>query len=157
MDYSLLLIVIKASSLTGYVKEHEYKVKEGLVCKNSGVTTRNNSKFANNSKIDNKLNSDFIVDDDIKDFKYSESENEEVKELLDLFSEPRMAKRIFKSKNKKYIYCLGIIDYLQKYTFKKAIEHRLKKIVHGDQASAVDSTLYAFRLEKFVQTHLINN
>lgn len=81
---------------------------------------------------------------------------EEQDELENLFREPRMIRRIFRSENQKYIYCLGIIDYLQKYDFKKAIEHKLKRIVHDDRASAVDSKLYAFRLQKYVNKHLFD-
>jgi hypothetical protein len=85
------------------------------------------------------------------------SESEQDKEELEkLFREPRMIRRIFRSRNKKYIYCLGLIDYLQKYDLKKAIEHKLKKIVHDDRASAVDSKLYAFRMEKFLKKHLLD-
>ena len=37
---------------------------------------------------------------------------EDQDELELMFREPRMIRRIFRSESKKYIYCLGIIDYL---------------------------------------------
>lgn len=78
-------------------------------------------------------------------------------ELERIFSDQsRMIRRIFTSSNGKYIYVLGIIDYLQKYNLKKAIEHRLKKLVHDDRASAVDSKLYACRLKQFVSKYLLD-
>jgi len=84
-----------------------------------------------------------------------DSQNNENEDLEVMFREPKLIRRIFRSKNKKYVYCLGIIDYLQKYDLKKAIEHRVKRIVHDDKASAVDSKLYAIRLQKFVNKNIL--
>lgn len=106
-----------------------------------------------------------LVDSDLMDYSLlliiieKDDSNQESKlELERLFSEQsRMIRRMFASSNGKYIYVLGLIDYLQKYNLKKAIEHRLKKLVHDDRASAVDSKLYAYRLNKFIAKHLLDS
>lgn len=133
-------------------------------------------KKVNDGLIDfNKHHADFIeetihsdlnmlVECDLMDYSLlliiiekDDSNPESKLELEKIFSEQsRMIRRIFPSSNGKYLYVLGIIDYLQKYNFKKAIEHRLKKLVHDDRASAVDSKLYAYRLSKFTTKHLLD-
>ena len=86
-------------------------------------------------------------------------ENEETKnEIEKLFSQPRMIRRIFKTENirgQQYIYCLGIIDYLQKYNFSKEIEHKFKRIIHDERASAVDPTLYSIRMMNFLKQNML--
>lgn len=77
------------------------------------------------------------------------------KDLERIYEETSLIRRIFRSSDNKYIYCIGIIDYLQKYNFKKKFEHKLKKIIHDNKASAVDSKLYAFRLKKFVDNQIL--
>lgn len=112
--------------------------------------------------LQNDLN--MLVDCDLMDYSLlliiiekDDSNPESKLELERIFSEQsRMIRRIFPSSNGKYIYVLGLIDYLQKYNLKKAIEHRLKKLVHDDRASAVDSKLYAYRLNKFVTKHVLD-
>lgn len=86
----------------------------------------------------------------------SDSESTIKDELEEIFKEPRLIRKVFPSDNGKYIYIIGLIDFLQKYNLKKAIEHRLKRIVHDDKASAVDSKLYAFRMHKFFQRHVFD-
>lgn len=79
-------------------------------------------------------------------------QNEEIERIL---LDPNLNKRIIRSSNDKYIYCLGIIDYLQEYDFKKHCEHKIKYMLYGNQASAVDSKLYAFRMQNFVNKYLL--
>jgi hypothetical protein len=65
--------------------------------------------------------------------------------------------RIFKSKNKKYIYCLGIIDYLQKFNMSKFLENKYKSIVYRKEAkfvSAVDPLIYSSRLVDFTKQYV---
>ena len=48
--------------------------------------------------------------------------------IIDVFGEQRYKNRVFKSKNGKYIYCLGIIDYLQRFNLSKFLENKYKSI-----------------------------
>jgi len=89
----------------------------------------------------------------IVDNSYKQADDRE--EIEKLFSEPKLIRKIIPSINGKYVYIIGIIDYLQTYNFKKAIEHKFKKIVHDDKASAVDPKLYAYRMKKFLSRHLL--
>lgn len=86
----------------------------------------------------------------------SSNNQDDKNELERIFSEPRLIRKVFPSSNGKYVYIIGIIDYLQKYNFKKALEHKVKKIVHDDRASAVDPKLYAYRMKKFLSRHLLD-
>lgn len=78
-------------------------------------------------------------------------------ELNLMLENSKLTRKLFISENKKYLYILGVIDYLQKYNFKKAIEHKIKKIIHDDRASAVDSKLYAYRMNKFISRNVFDN
>jgi len=77
--------------------------------------------------------------------------------VINLFGDPRCYRRIFKSKNGKYIYFMGIIDYLQKFNIKKFLENKYKGILYKKQIqtiSAVDPTIYSDRMLKFLQSNL---
>lgn len=82
---------------------------------------------------------------------------EQNEDLEKIYKDPSLIRRIFTSQNNRYIYCIGIIDYLQKYNFKKKFEHKFKYIFHKNNASAVDSKLYSLRMYKFLSTHLLDN
>ena len=61
------------------------------------------------------------------------------------------------SKDGKFIYFFGIIDYLQKYNFSKVLEHTVKVIrdpPRSRQISAVPSKLYAKRYIHFMRKHV---
>lgn len=62
--------------------------------------------------------------------------------------------RFFKKGSTKEFYCLGLIDFLQKYSFEKQCEYCCKRIFFRAEASAissVDPEAYATRMLKFCQ------
>jgi hypothetical protein len=81
--------------------------------------------------------------------------NNDDEEIIKLFKEPCLARRIFNHEKSPFIYCIGIIDYLQKYNLKKRMEHRFKYLIHKDNCSAVDSKLYALRMQKFLSKYML--
>jgi hypothetical protein len=77
--------------------------------------------------------------------------------IFNLFGDPRYCRRIFKSKNMKYIYIMGIIDYLQKFNAAKFFENKYKSIVYGNEikyVSAVDPMIYSERLYNFAKDNI---
>lgn len=63
----------------------------------------------------------------------------------------------FLSKNGKFIYHLGIIDYLQDYSTSKQLENLWKQHIlqHGNMISAVNPYDYALRFLKFMRDNVI--
>ena len=88
-------------------------------------------------------------------------EDSEYQNIINVFGEQRYRSRIFKSKKETYIYCIGIIDYLQKFNMSKFLENKYKSILYGEEikfVSAVDPTLYCKRMHEFaVQNIFITN
>jgi len=81
----------------------------------------------------------------------------EFKTVLDLMGEKRYLSRTFKSKNMKYIYIVGIIDYLQKFNASKFLENKYKSILYGNQikyVSAVDPIIYSQRMLDFSKDYI---
>jgi len=77
--------------------------------------------------------------------------------IINLFKDERYSKRIFVSKDKKYIYCLGIIDYLQLFNMGKFLENKYKSILFGDEVkhvSAVDPLMYSSRMLSFAKEYI---
>jgi hypothetical protein len=77
--------------------------------------------------------------------------------IFSLFGDPRYARRIVKSKNQKYIYVFGLIDYLQKFNVVKFFENKYKSIVYGNEikyVSAVDPMIYSDRLLSFAKENI---
>ena len=77
--------------------------------------------------------------------------------LNNLFGDFRCKRRIFKSQNQKYIYIMGIIDYLQKFNSAKFLENKYKTILYGDEiryVSAVDPTIYSERMFDFAKNFI---
>ncbi len=77
--------------------------------------------------------------------------------IFSLFGDKRYCSRIFKSRNSKYIYILGIIDYLQKFNVAKFFENKYKSLVYGSQVryvSAVDPMIYADRMFEFARENI---
>ncbi len=78
--------------------------------------------------------------------------------IINLFGNRKCYRRIFKSVNGKFIYILGIIDYLQVFNLKKFLENKYKSILYNKEIktiSAVDPTVYSDRILKFVQSYLL--
>jgi len=79
-------------------------------------------------------------------------DDENYEKIIHLFGDRRCCRRIFKSENKKYIYIMGIIDYLQKFNLAKFLENKYKSVLYGDEiryVSAVDPTIYSQRMFDF--------
>jgi hypothetical protein len=79
-------------------------------------------------------------------------DDENYLKIINLFGDKRCSRRIFKSENKKYIYIMGIIDYLQKFNLAKFLENKYKSVLYGDEiryVSAVDPTIYSQRMFDF--------
>ena len=90
---------------------------------------------------------------------YPEEYDSEYNNILNIMKEERYSKRVFKSKNGKYLYCIGIIDYLQKFNMSKFLENKYKRIfISGEKSkgvSAVDPIMYADRMKLFVANHIL--
>ena len=83
---------------------------------------------------------------------FPKQEDAEYQNIINIFGEQRYRSRIFKSKKEKYIYCLGIIDYLQKFDLSKFLENKYKSFLYGGEikhVSAVEPTLYCKRMHEF--------
>jgi hypothetical protein len=77
--------------------------------------------------------------------------------IISLMADNRYFSRIFKSKNMKYIYILGIIDYLQKFNVAKFFENKYKSILYGNEikyVSAVDPMIYSDRMLNFAKDYI---
>ncbi len=61
------------------------------------------------------------------------------------------------SRSGRYIYHLGIIDYLQDFNFEKIMENRFKVFIHkeGAQISAIEPKGYATRYLNFMKEKVI--
>jgi hypothetical protein len=77
--------------------------------------------------------------------------------IFDQFGDPRFARKIVKSNNKKYIYIFGLIDYLQKFNVAKFLENKYKSILYGNEikyVSAVDPIIYSERMLNFARDYI---
>lgn len=84
-------------------------------------------------------------------------EDSDYDKIMSSFREQRSCHKVFVSKNKKYIYCLGIIDYLQQFTMAKFFENKYKSLLYGNDikyVSAVDPTSYCLRMHKFAMEYI---
>lgn len=74
-------------------------------------------------------------------------------QIVGLLDDPKYRGHVYKSENEKYIYIIGIIDYLQKYNLKKKMEHCMKGIINGKEnnmISAVEPEYYGNRFNEFM-------
>ena len=74
-------------------------------------------------------------------------------QIVGLLDDPKYRGHVYKSESEKYIYICGIIDYLQKYNFKKKMEHCMKGIINGKEnnmISAVEPEYYGNRFNDFM-------
>jgi len=76
---------------------------------------------------------------------------------LEIESEFQGSRHKFLSKSGRYIYHIGIIDYLQEFNFDKKLENRLKVFLNkeGAQISAIQPKPYATRYMKFMRDKVI--
>ena len=78
-------------------------------------------------------------------------------QILNFLGDSKYFGHVFKSKNMKYIYIVGIIDYLQEYNIRKIIENKYKKFIYGDDiinVSSVEPNFYAERFYNFMKNYL---
>ena len=74
------------------------------------------------------------------------------------FDEERASRHCFLSEDGKFIYHVGIIDYLQDFNFDKMVENKYKSIVSdGQKISAVHPKMYCERFFEFMQSQVIIN
>lgn len=88
---------------------------------------------------------------------FPEKGESDYERIMSLFRDPRSKFKIFKSRNRKYLYTLGIIDYLQKFTMSKFFENKYKSLIYGDEikyVSAVDPLLYSRRMFEFAKNYI---
>merc|ERR1711957_369577 len=82
-------------------------------------------------------------------------------QLKDSFNENMRNRHTFLSKKCKYIYHVGIIDYLQDYHMEKQAENFLKETILGrstekdGEISAVHPSRYAPRFVRFMASNVI--
>jgi hypothetical protein len=80
--------------------------------------------------------------------------NPDYKQIMRLLDERKFKGHIYKSRNKNYLYIIGIIDYLQKFNCRKSIEHTLKGIYYGknkNMVSCIPPDLYGKRFFNFMK------
>ena len=85
---------------------------------------------------------------------HPDSEEPGYEKIINIINGPRSTYKNFLSRNKKYIYCIGIIDYLQQFTMTKFFENKYKRLLYGNDikfVSAVDPTSYSIRMHKFAK------
>ena len=78
--------------------------------------------------------------------------------IINLFGDPKYYSKILKSRTSKFIYCFGIIDYLQEFNTKKFLENKYKSVLYGENikyVSAVDPTNYAERMRSFFKDSVL--
>ena len=75
-------------------------------------------------------------------------------QITGLLKDPKYRGHVYKSNDDKFLYIIGIIDYLQKYNFKKKMEHFFKGLYYGKEknmVSAVEPNYYGDRFEDFMK------
>ena len=73
--------------------------------------------------------------------------------FIELQSKFEKSRHKFLSVSGRYIYHIGIIDYLQDYNFEKIMENKFKMFINkeGAQISAIEPKGYATRYLKFMR------
>ena len=72
-------------------------------------------------------------------------------ELYDELFDNRSSRHCYMSEDGKYIYHLGIIDYLQDFNIDKFVENKLKSVIdNGSLISAVPPEAYSYRFFNFM-------
>ena len=119
------------------------------------------------SEVLDKLQSDLniLVKSNIMDYSLlfyiyeipPQSSESDYNKVFNLFADERYKYKIFKSQQNKYLYILGIIDYLQSYNAKKFLENKYLYILHGKNIkniSAVEPEFYAKRMYNFAKENI---
>lgn len=90
--------------------------------------------------------------------KFPSLEDNKYDSIIELFTNPLLRQRIYKSRTNKYIYCFGIIDYLQEFNLNKYIENKYKRLLYRSNVkyiSAIDPENYAERLKLFFDKNVL--
>ena len=75
------------------------------------------------------------------------------RELYDKLYDDRKTRHCFMSGDGKFMYHLGIIDYLQDFNMDKWGENKLKSVISdGQMISAIPPRQYCLRFYKFMQS-----
>ena len=125
-----------------------------------------NFKEEDINEIKNILNNDVVFYKSLKLMDYSllfiiidfpNKIDPDYNQIVGLLDDPKYRGHVYKSENGKYIYIIGIIDYLQKYNFKKKMEHCMKGIINGKEnnmISAVEPEYYGDRFNDFMMKNV---
>lgn len=87
-------------------------------------------------------------------------ESKNYQKLFDCFTQPGFSERLIQSTDGKFLYCFGLIDYLQAFNVKKLFENKFKGLVYGKEKefiSAVDPVLYSDRMLNFMRDNLFTS
>ena len=84
---------------------------------------------------------------------YPEKLDPDYNQIIELLFDPKYKGHVYQSEDKKFIYIIGIIDYLQIYNFRKRIETFWKGVLYGKEKnmiSAVEPNYYGERFQNFM-------
>ena len=91
-------------------------------------------------------------------FKFPASEDKDYMDMVGLLGNQLYLNRTFKSNNMKYLYIIGIIDYLQNFNIRKFFEQKIKNIIYwkeGKNVSVQDPVTYKNRFLKFMKENML--
>ena len=133
------------------------KMNDELIDFNSGIISEVLDKLYSDL---NMLKISNIMDYSLLFYIYEippQNKEQDYNKVFEMFADERYKYKIFKSNKLKYIYILGIIDYLQSYNARKFLENKYKYIFHGKNIkniSAVEPEFYAKRMYNFAKENI---
>jgi hypothetical protein len=74
-------------------------------------------------------------------------------QIIGFLDDPKYRGHVYKSNDNRFLYIIGIIDYLQEYNFKKKMENCFKGLYYGKEKnmiSAVEPNYYGERFKDFM-------
>lgn len=90
--------------------------------------------------------------------KLPQSNDHKYLEIISKMADRTLSIRMFKSEDGNYIYCLGVIDYLQDFNFRKVIESFFKnRIKQSEEASVTNPEAYKERFIRFCEEFVLIN
>lgn len=157
----------KTKNIQKAPKDQALKDLDFLYMKKIDRTLIDFTRAATKQIIESLLQTDLILltDNNLMDysillyiFKVPDETNEkDYTKLFELFEDKLNQHRVYLSNNKKYLYLIGIIDYLQEFNTKKFLENKYKKMLYGKEVaniSAVNPTIYSNRMFEFARNHI---
>ena len=156
----------KTKNIQKAPKDQALKDLDFLYMKKVDKTLIDFTRNATSQIIESLLQKDLILltDNNLMDysillyiFKVPEQSNEGYSKLFELFKDVLNQHRVYLSKNRKYLYLIGIIDYFQEFNTKKFLENKYKKMLYGKEVaniSAVNPTIYSNRMFEFARNHI---